>query len=349
MWREILRRVGEISPSAECCMGEEAVSWPREPQNRCGFGRGGDACGTTLPGIRFASCLVVLHLDPLAPRTPRLPRRRFSALTQLTASIALHVGLVVVAASIATSAPGVDTRRTAPIAEQPAGPLVFVAPAMPRTSGGGGGGGNRQSAPIRRAQGVGSDAITLRVRKDPAAPVPTTTASTPPVESIPSLPSMMLDAKPLSLGLFDQVGLPTGGVLSGYVARSRVRRRCRFRHRDRCGVGTGPGTWPWIGRRNWRRRLSRWRDRLHAAAAQGGQTQVHQRGALEQNSGHGHPGSRGHSRRMHVPDPRRSLPRRSGPRSRGCGGCCSMAVRPWPSRDVPVDVLVTIVLDFTIR
>lgn len=179
----------------------------------------------------------MLHLDPLAPCTPRLPRRRFSALTQLTASTALHVSLVFVAALIATSAPGVDSRRTAPIAEQPAGPLVFIAPVLPRIGGGGGGGGNRQTAPIRRAQGVGSDTMTLRVRKEPAAPVPTT-ASTSPVESIPSLPSMVLDAKPLSLGLFDQIGLPTGGVLSGTSQGPG----------SGGGVGTGIGTGVGSGR-----------------------------------------------------------------------------------------------------
>jgi periplasmic protein TonB len=160
-----------------------------------------------------------------------LPHRRFSALTQLTASTALHVSFIVAAALIATSAPGVDSRRTA-IAEQPVGPLVFVAPAMPRVSGGGGGGGNRESAPIRRAQGVGADAVTLRVRKEAAAPVPMTPPSTPAVESVPALPSIVLDAKPVSLGLFEQVGLPTGGVLSGTSQGPG----------SGGGVGTGIGT-----------------------------------------------------------------------------------------------------------
>ena len=194
--------------------------------------------GTHSPGIRFASSLVVLHLDPLAPRTPRLPHRRFAALTQVTASTALHMTLVVIAAWIATSAPGVESSRAAPIAAHPAGPLVFVAPAMPAMGGGGGGGGNRQSEPIRRAQGVGSDTITLRVRKEPAAPAPATTASTPAVARVPSLPSMALDATPLSLGLLDQVGLPVGGVLSGSSTGPG----------SGGGVGTGIGTGVGSGR-----------------------------------------------------------------------------------------------------
>ena len=52
------------------------------------------------------------HLDPLAPRTPRLPHQRLGAL-QLAASLALHVSLVVVAALIETaSAPGIESRES---------------------------------------------------------------------------------------------------------------------------------------------------------------------------------------------------------------------------------------------
>jgi hypothetical protein len=45
----------------------------------------------------------VLHLDPLGPRTPRLPHRRLGALSQLAASTALHLTLVVIAALIKTT------------------------------------------------------------------------------------------------------------------------------------------------------------------------------------------------------------------------------------------------------
>ena len=118
----------------------------------------------------------MLHLDPLAPRTPRLPHRRLGALTQLAASTALHVTLVVIAAVIETTlAPGIDVRRAERITDQqrPAvRHIVFLAPERPQTRRGGGGGGNQRPDPIRRAQGVGADTITLRVRKlpSPAAP-----------------------------------------------------------------------------------------------------------------------------------------------------------------------------------
>ena len=123
-------------------------------------------------GIRFARSLVVLDLDPLAPRTPRQPHRRLSALTQLAASTALHVTLVVLAAVIeTTSAPGIDVRRAEPNTDQQRPDvrhLVFLAPELPRTGRGGGGGGNQRPDPIRRAQGVGADTITLRVRNWPS-------------------------------------------------------------------------------------------------------------------------------------------------------------------------------------
>ena len=87
----------------------------------------------------------MLHLDPLAPRTPRLPHRRLGALTQLAASTALHLTLVVIAALIATtSAPGIESRRAGPTTEEQVRHVVFLAPELPRMGGGGGGGGNQQ-------------------------------------------------------------------------------------------------------------------------------------------------------------------------------------------------------------
>ena len=78
----------------------------------------------------------MLDLDPLAPRTPRLPHRRLGALTQLVASTALHMTLVVIAALIAaTSAPGIDVRRAERITDQQRPDvrhIVFLAPELPR-------------------------------------------------------------------------------------------------------------------------------------------------------------------------------------------------------------------------
>ena len=184
----------------------------------------------------------MLHLDPLAPRTPRLPRRRLGTLTQLAASTALHMTLVVIAAVIGTtSAPGIDVRRADWISDQQRPDVrhfVFLAPELPRPGRGGGGGGNQRPDPIRRAQGVGADTITLRVRKEPPPTAPVTTAVAPAVEDVPPIPSIVLDAKPLASGLFDQIGLPTGGVMSGTSTGPG----------SGGGVGTGSGTGMGSGR-----------------------------------------------------------------------------------------------------
>ena len=161
---------------------------------------------------------------------------------QLAASTAVHVTLVVIAAVIqTTSAPRIDVRRAERITDQqrPAvRHLVFLAPERQPTGRGGGGGGNQRPEPILRAQGVGADTITLRVRQLPSPAAPVTTAAAPAVEDVPALPSIVLDAKPLASGLFDQVGLPTGGVLSGTSTGPG----------SGGGVGTGSGTGMGSGR-----------------------------------------------------------------------------------------------------
>jgi periplasmic protein TonB len=175
----------------------------------------------------------VLHLDlaDLAPPTPQLPHHRLGALTQTAASAALHAALVVTLALVKTTVPpAIEGRRAEPTADQQVRHVVFVAPEKRSTGGGGGGGGNQQSGPIRRAQGGGSDTITLRVRKP--APIAPAAAALPAVEDVPPLPSIGLDAKPLASGLFDQLGLPTGGLLSGTSIGPG----------SGGGVGTGRGT-----------------------------------------------------------------------------------------------------------
>ena len=176
--------------------------------------------------------VIVLHLDELAPRTPQLPDRRFGVLTQLAASAALHVTVLGLAVLVSTSlTPGIESFRRGPTTEQQVH-LVFLSPALPELSGGGGGGGNQQPAPVRRAQGVGSDAITLRTQQTPETTVPVTTTAASAHEVVPALPSIVLDAKPLSSGMFDQVGLPTGAALSGTSTGPG----------SGGGVGTGIGT-----------------------------------------------------------------------------------------------------------
>jgi hypothetical protein len=184
----------------------------------------------------------VLHLDPLAPRTPRLPHKRLGASAQLAASIALHVTFVAIAAVIeTTSTPGLDGRRAEQMTDQERPDLrhiVFLAPELPRAGRGGGGGGNQRPDPIRRAQGVGTDTITLRVRNLPSPTAPVTPAPAPAVEDVPPLPSIVLDAKPLASSFFDQIGLPASGLMSGASTGPG----------SGGGVGTGSGTGMGSGR-----------------------------------------------------------------------------------------------------
>jgi protein TonB len=186
-------------------------------------------------GIHLARSLGVLHLDPLEPRTPRLPHQRLGAIAQLAASTALHVGVVLIAASLASMlAPGIDALQPDPTTDLPGQDvrLVFLVSELPPTAGGGGGGGNLRPEPIRRAQGVGSDAITLRTQRRAAA-APVTAAPAPvPNADVPSIPSIVLDAKPLASGFFNQSGLPAGGVSSGPSTGPG----------SGGGVGTGSGT-----------------------------------------------------------------------------------------------------------
>ena len=175
----------------------------------------------------------MLDLDPLAPRTPRLPHQRLGA-PQLAASIALHVSLVVVAASDRDHAgtwhrvpPGrTGHRRTS------------AACRVSRARGAAGGRRRRwrrQSAtgadPSRAGRRLGLDHPSS-AKRAAATAAPVTAASAPAVEDVPPLPSIVLDAKPLASGLFDQIGLPAGGVMSGTSTGPG----------SGGGVGTGIGT-----------------------------------------------------------------------------------------------------------
>jgi TonB family protein len=178
----------------------------------------------------------VLHLDDVRPDTPRLPHWRLAAPSQVAASAILHAaGLVIIVALLGPSTVRKpDVPRTSAIVQDDrvlVQRLVFLATAV-HEPGGGGGGGNREPGPIRRAEGIGSDALTLRVRKPPAAaPIVTNTTPAAPEELAPAA-SIVLDARPLASGSVEQIGLPTGGVSYGTSMGSG----------SGGGVGTGVGT-----------------------------------------------------------------------------------------------------------
>jgi TonB family protein len=155
--------------------------------------------------------------------------RRRTARWPFVVSALLHLGAMPLVAALARTSGTVaasseianPSRR--PTDEKWVTHLVFV-PSV-GAPGGGGGGGNRQQGPIRRAEGRGTDKLTLRVAR-PRVPV------TSPIDSGPSVPAVLLDAKSLASGMVDQIGLPEGGVTYGTSTGSG----------SGSGVGSGVGT-----------------------------------------------------------------------------------------------------------
>lgn len=159
--------------------------------------------------------------------SPRLPARRFGiAGTPLVFAGALHL-LAAALLAMWSRPTGFLTSIDEP-AQPPAyqlqlpAHLVFVPNNIP--GGGGGGGGNRQSGPIRRAEGIGNDTATLRT----GPPRRETTS----VDVERDIPAIVLDAQPLAAGASNQIGLPVGGVSYGTSTGPG----------SGGGVGTGTGT-----------------------------------------------------------------------------------------------------------
>jgi protein TonB len=160
--------------------------------------------------------------------SPRLPARRtplvgttFAAAATLHLAAATLIMLMVPPANRRIEEDPVPPPSTMPIVLPPH--VLFLA--GPVQGGGGGGGGNRQNGPIRHAEGVGHDRMTLRTTPRP----PQVSES---VMADDQLPAIVLDAKPMFSGTMDQLGLPVGGVSYGTSTGSG----------SGGGVGTGSGT-----------------------------------------------------------------------------------------------------------
>jgi TonB family protein len=168
-----------------------------------------------------------------------------AALTPIVTSIALHAFVISGAVALVARTMSVPTASTVITLFEPRGieamHLVYVArTAIPTAvSQGGGGGGNRQAGPVRRAQGIGSDAMTLRIAR------PLETSRTP--ADILRLPGILLDAKPLASGSFDEIGLPTGGELGSSSTGSGAGGGVGTGVGTGIGSGSGPGIGPGSG------------------------------------------------------------------------------------------------------
>ena len=163
----------------------------------------------------------------LARSSPRLPAARLARrVMPLAIAGVLHlltVTLIVLLPPDAATRVAVDEPIPAATVRVVLPPNLLFLPDKTQ-GGGGGGGGNRQSGPIRRAESVGHDAVTMR------------TARKPPETSLgseePAIVPFVLDARPLASGIADQIGLPVGGVAEGTSTGPG----------SGGGVGTGTGT-----------------------------------------------------------------------------------------------------------
>lgn len=184
------------------------------------------------------------HINPLVTVTPRMPSAR-GPLARMAMSGPLH-GLVLagVLAALQLAGPSVPATKV-PMAATP--PLRVLLPgaiflARQEPGSGGGGGGNRQPGPIRRAQGIGSDPITLRV-----APPIALSFSESALEPPSKLPGLLLAARPLASGEFDQIGLPSGGVPFGISTGPGSGGGVGEGVGTGIGSGRGPGVGPGSG------------------------------------------------------------------------------------------------------
>jgi len=150
------------------------------------------------------------------PAPTALPGYRSAA---ATTSIAAHVVALMLAAAaagriVSGAQPGAAPTTLLP--DDTPRHVVFLAQGTLRPSSGGGGGGNRQREPIRRAEASGRDRATLRVAKAPAVAIDAIDApALAPAPALARLSSLVLDAAPLASGVLEQVGLPSGGVPLG--------------------------------------------------------------------------------------------------------------------------------------
>ena len=140
----------------------------------------------------------------------------------LLTAAAIHgvvIGLLLIA--LTARRPEVEPARAAP--PRAASRLVFIVSPVPG-GGGGGGGGNRQPARLPRLQKPGHDARTT-------PPVPAPTRSSPTLEA-PAPQATLLDAVPLSSASSFVIGLPNGAI-SDSVGQGPG---------EGGGIGTGSGT-----------------------------------------------------------------------------------------------------------
>jgi len=155
------------------------------------------------------------------------------------ASLQVSAAFAIVAAVPHVRSPVLPTRLTSVTVDRDVIRDIVFIPHAPIPPGGGGGGGNRQAGPIRHGEGIGSDSITLRVAT-PASAAGTATDTT-------VVQEVFLDAKPLASGSVDEIGLPLGGVSYGMSTGPGSGGGVGEGVGAGIGAGRGPGVGPGSG------------------------------------------------------------------------------------------------------
>ena len=144
----------------------------------------------------------------LARHAPRMPQRDsvLGWMSPVAASATVHTAAIVLLLAVVVGGaapPVVPAAVPHERARLPSARIVFLPSRGP--GGGGGGGGNRQPPPIRRAERVGTDRVTI--------PVARPLTSVGPIIDVPApAQQIVLDAKPLASGMIEQIGALAGGV-----------------------------------------------------------------------------------------------------------------------------------------
>lgn len=169
--------------------------------------------------------------------TPRLPQHSHALQNSAVASAVFHV-LLLTTLVLVVGRSNVTSRflSSAAAAAEPAAVSRMVFLLTPGPGGGGGGGGNRRPGPLPRAQGIGRNRVMLPV----ASPL---VASREPADVERPAQQVVLDAVPLASGTAFQAGLPDGlqtiGSSQGPGFGGGVG--------EGIGTGIGSGTGPGIG------------------------------------------------------------------------------------------------------
>jgi TonB family protein len=168
-------------------------------------------------------------LLPLGSPAPRLPDRTLSLPYRLALTALVHLSLIILLALLPAPSTHVagepSHERVIPDVTR----VVFIAipdpPARAAPAGGGGGGGNRRAGPLPRAQAPGRDRLTMAVARPREAERESRNAD--------SAQQLAIESRALASGTVFVAGLPDAGSPLHADARGRG---------DGGGFGSGEGT-----------------------------------------------------------------------------------------------------------